>query len=97
MSTTYSNLQQVFVPTVGGTQQPITISIDSELLDVLSSCIVEAEYWPESESLFVKFSNGDVYRYDDVEHSVAMTLEVAASAGRYFNQYIKGGHNYEKC
>lgn len=96
MSTTYSNSQQVYVPTVGGTQQPITISIDSELLDVLSSCIVEAEYWPESESLFVRFSNGDVYRYDNVEYSVAMSLEQAESVGRYFNEHIKGAYSYAK-
>lgn len=97
MSTTYSNPTQALVPTIGGTQQYVTVHVESELMNVLSSCIAAAEFWPDSGSLFVQFANSDVYRYDDVEYADALNLEGAASAGRYFNEHIKGVYPHEKC
>ena len=55
-----------------------------------SSLIVRANYDPETETLSLQFTNGQVYTYDGVPISVYTGLLEADSPGRYYHQNIRG-------
>ena len=61
-----------------------------------SSNIESAAYDPEVENLTVTFRDGSEYLYYNVPGSVYRGIQGAASAGRYFAQFIKGRYAYEQ-
>lgn len=58
-----------------------------------SSMISQAAYNPEHSVMFLEFSNGTIYKYDDVPFCVFEEFSVAPSQGKFFHAEIKG--NYE--
>lgn len=63
---------------------------------VVSSNIKEIGYDAEMVQLFVRFSNGSVFRYDQVPISEYQNLVSAESVGRYFMHMIKGAYSSVK-
>ena len=63
---------------------------------VESSMIKQAAYNPEHCVLFFEFSNGIVYKYDDVPFCVFEEFSVAPSQGKYFHAEIKGQYEGSK-
>lgn len=61
-----------------------------------SSAIDAARYDARAQQLFVRFTTGRVYRYDDVSPFVARALVTAPSPGEYFNEVIRDGFEYEE-
>lgn len=55
-----------------------------------SSNLSAFRYDPETQVLQIRFKSGRSYDFKDVPQSVAEGLESADSAGRYFNNAIKG-------
>jgi hypothetical protein len=61
-----------------------------------SSMIKQAAYNPEHSTLFLEFSNGTIYKYDDVPFCVFEEFSVAPSQGKYFHAEIKGQYEGSK-
>ena len=57
--------------------------------DVSSSVIRHVDYDRDSRRLFLTFTSGRVYRYDDLPASVFEALLNAPSQGEFFNAEIK--------
>lgn len=67
-------------------------------IEVDSSNIKHVGYEEDSRCLFVRFHNGGLYVYDDVDMEVFMSLQLANSVGSYFNNAVKAaGYSYVKC
>ncbi len=65
-----------------------------EILD--SETISAIRYDPRRERLDIRFTNERVYRYDDVPDFVYRALLRADSKGRYFNEIVRDGYEYEE-
>jgi hypothetical protein len=63
---------------------------------VSSSVLRSIGYDPERHFLDVEFHDGDVYRYADLEADVYEAFMAAPSKGRFFNQHIRYGYEYEQ-
>jgi hypothetical protein len=63
---------------------------------VKSSTIHSVGYETLYQTLEIKFTNEEVYRYFKVPESHYSGLLKAASHGRYFNQHIKDHYLYRK-
>lgn len=64
--------------------------------NVESSTIQKIGYSPETETLYVVFSNERMYRYDSVPASVVAHVIFANSIGKAFDQFVKkGGYKYK--
>lgn len=62
----------------------------------VSSAVIKAVgYDPARHILDVEFHNEQVYRYEDVESAVYAEFMAAESKGRYFNQHIQYGYEFE--
>lgn len=61
-----------------------------------SSNISQAAHDPETQTLYVKFHNGNIYSYDDVPATVFRYFIDAASAGEYFHRNIRMSYTYHK-
>ena len=59
---------------------------------VQSSNIASVGYDPKKRILEIEFQNGRIYQYQDVEANVHDGILNAASAGKYFFQYIRGNY-----
>jgi len=55
-----------------------------------SSCIRHAEYEPGTGTLYLTFNSGRTYTLRGVPERLYLGLLRASSAGRYFNDYLKG-------
>lgn len=66
-------------------KHPPLTPLDSTMLTGMS-------HDPTTGALFVKFTNGAVYRVDDVSLERATSLEGAKSPGAYYNSQIKPFH-----
>jgi hypothetical protein len=62
------------------------------MLGVVSSNIKEVGYDSASKQLFVRFSNGSVFMYDQVPFNVYEDMTRAESVGRYFKGMIQGAY-----
>lgn len=51
---------------------------------------------PATSKLTLKFTNGDVWQYDDVPHERAVSMEGSISPGRYFSDRIRGQYKGKK-
>jgi len=64
-------------------------------IEVTSSTLAAVRYDAEEMILCVKFRNGGEYEYQGVPEPVYRGILQAASAGRYFDQYVKkAGYRY---
>jgi hypothetical protein len=63
---------------------------------VNSSQVKGVAYDQDSRELFVQFTNGSEYKYNDVPYEEYSNLASAPSVGSYLNQNIKGVYSYER-
>ena len=63
---------------------------------VNSSNIASAGYDPETQTMEVEFTNGNVYQYFDVPQAVHEELIKAESAGAFLNDQVKGVYRYAR-
>ena len=61
-----------------------------KLVPVKSSNILEVGYSKSAKEFFVRFKDGVVYRYLNVEESVFNAFLTAPSKGQFFHNFIKG-------
>jgi hypothetical protein len=71
-----------------------TIDDDDGKLGVIdtifeSSNILRSIYFPKTNTLYLSFSYGQTYRYDNVDNELYENFEKADSQGKYFNSNIK--------
>lgn len=65
-------------------------------VDVTSSNISQIAHDEETKVFSVKFTNGGVYSYNDVDRDIFETIQTVPSVGRYFNMMIKAYHDHTK-
>lgn len=53
-------------------------------------------YDEDTRTLFVTFTSGDLYAYQDVEREVVRGWKAAISKGRYFSRHIRDRYAYGK-
>ncbi len=63
---------------------------------VTSTNIRSIGYDPQSGTLEVEFTSGDVYQYFNVPEHLYRGLMNAASKGQFLNDYIRNGYRYQK-
>jgi hypothetical protein len=63
---------------------------------VTSSNISEIGHDPATKTLEVKFRNGGVFRYHDVDAAKHAALMQAESVGKHFHANIKNAHKFSK-
>lgn len=63
---------------------------------LLSSNLSRAHYDPRTSTLTVEFVSGTRYAYEGVPEPVYAGLTLAASAGRYLNEWIKKRYRYRR-
>jgi hypothetical protein len=61
-----------------------------------SSNLMKGVYDTETKKLTLTFVNQGVYEYEDVPHEVFASLNLAESAGKFFNTNIKKNYSYRK-
>lgn len=62
---------------------------------VTSSQINAIGYDNETKTLFVEFSSGKTYMYENVPIRIFNNLSIATSPGSYFNTMVRGKYEYE--
>lgn len=63
---------------------------------VTSSNINSIGYDPQSATLEVEFTSGDVYQYFSVPEHLYRGLMNASSTGQFLNDYIRNSYRYQK-
>ena len=63
---------------------------------VESSLFTFVAYRPDARQLYLRFRNGDIYRYFDVPVQVYEAFLAAESKGRYFARHIRNEFRYEQ-
>ncbi len=66
------------------------------MVQVESEAILEIDYDPASATLYVRFTDGDWYRYFDVPKRIHRAFVAAASHGRFFHDYVRDRYRYRK-
>lgn len=61
-----------------------------------SSVIAAVSYRSDTEQLDIRFTNGHVYRYEEVPAAIVRRLIEAESAGECFNLAIRDSYEYEQ-
>ena len=64
-----------------------------EKTPIMSSHILDVGY---DETLFIRFKNGAVYRYDAVSYAVFDALRKAESVGKFFHAFVNKKFSYVK-
>jgi hypothetical protein len=72
------------------------LQVRGEFEPLSSSNLDAYRYDPGSETLWIEFHGGRIYRYDSVPQSIADGLGTAGSPGGYFHSAIKGSYNYHR-
>lgn len=67
-----------------------------KMIEVPSSQISEIGYDDSDNSLYVKFPNGNTYKYNNVNKEVYNAALSAPSIGSYFSRNIKNTYSYIK-
>ena len=84
------------VTTVTTVTKKISSPPSSESAFLNGKCLELAGYSHVLNQLFVTFrTSGDTYRYLNVPYSVFLNLQIAESAGKYYNTAIKGKYKAE--
>ncbi len=86
--TTVSVAPRASVPALG-----MPFSLPTGWVSLQSSMIQAVQYEPETHALSVEFHSRSVYVYSAVPETIFQGLLRAYSAGRYFNQWIKGQYS----
>lgn len=66
------------------------------MVHVESEAIAEIDYAPASETLFVRFVEGDWYSYFDVPPDMHSAFVAAESHGRFFQNRIRDRYRYRR-
>ena len=66
------------------------------MFPVDSSQIRSVGYDSETETMYVEFKNGQVYRYLEVPQNVFNNLKNSSSPGRFFLSSVKQYYDYSK-
>ena len=66
------------------------------MIPVSRSNVAAVGYSDEDQELFVQYSNGATYRYDNVTTEEYSGLTAAVSVGKYLNTNIKPYKDYEQ-
>lgn len=61
-----------------------------------SSCIEQAYYDNVRHNLYILFTSGAEYKYDDVPKAVYDDLRESDSAGKYFHRNIRNNYKFSK-
>jgi hypothetical protein len=61
-----------------------------------SAVLGEAMYEPQSETLFLRFSDGDWYAYLQVAPALYADLLAAPSKGRFFQDHIRDRYAFRR-
>jgi len=61
-----------------------------------SEAVWQIGYDPSERVLYVRFSSGDLYGYEDVPEAIYAGFVAAPSQGRFFQTEIDGIYRYEK-
>ena len=63
-------------------------NVKKETIKVSSQAIKKASYERSKKILSVKFHNGDIYYYPNIEPFIFEGLKTAKSVGEFLNKYI---------
>jgi len=63
---------------------------------VSSSNISEVGYDPDTQTLEVLFTNGNIYQYFDIPQTVYESLMSSGSVGQFLSKEIKGNYRYAR-
>lgn len=66
------------------------------MVEVESEAIREIDYDPATSTLFVRFTDGDWYRYSGVPEAIRRAFFAAASHGRFFQEHLRDRYRYRK-
>jgi len=69
---------------------------DIPFLEVESSNIEAVHYDLMNKELYVKFTSGSIYSYQNVEHHVYDSLVNADSIGKFFGKEIRNEYDFER-
>ena len=61
-----------------------------------SEVIANRSYDPDTRTLFIKFTSGELYAYAGVEPETWNALQQAISKGRFFQKHIRDRYPYGK-
>jgi hypothetical protein len=61
-----------------------------------SEAVWQIGYDPAERVLYIRFSSGDLYGYEDVPEQLFTRFLAAPSQGRFFQAEIDGLYRYEK-
>jgi hypothetical protein len=61
-----------------------------------SEAVWQIGYDAASSVLYIRFSSGDLYGYEEVPAEVFTRFTTAPSQGRFFHAEIDGNYRYEK-
>ncbi|MES2874976.1 MAG: KTSC domain-containing protein [Bacteroidota bacterium] len=61
-----------------------------------STVIDSIEYFPELQTLRVKYISGMIYDYKNVPPEVYTSLKISGTKGRFLNFHIKGKYDFVK-
>lgn len=68
-----------------------------EMIDVKSSNIAQIGYDDKTNTAYLKFKNGYIYKYNDVPKHEFDTLKHASSCGSHYHQNWRGKYSSEYC
>lgn len=63
---------------------------------VESSLFTSAAYRSDAQQLYLRFRDGDIYRYFDVPVQMYEEFLAVESKGRYFGRHIRNAFRYEQ-
>jgi lysyl-tRNA synthetase class 2 len=61
-----------------------------------STVVAHIDYYPESATLRITFTSGEIYDYLHVPLNIYEAMRKATSKGFYLNKFIKGHFTYRK-
>ena len=67
-----------------------------EWVTVESSVFTSAAYRPEARQLYLRFRDGNIYRYFEYTAEMYESFLAAESKGRYFSSHIRDRFRYEQ-
>lgn len=61
-----------------------------------STVVAHMDYYPESATLRITFTSGEIYDYLHVPAKIYAAMRRATSKGTYLNKFIKGSYQFKK-
>jgi hypothetical protein len=69
---------------------------DFTMIPVVSSQLAEVGYNPETQTMRIRFTKGQLYEYDNVPEQIYQGLMTAPSIGSFFNANCKWNFTYRR-